>query len=448
MSGHRRKKPLDRQNAGYSISSGFRMKTFIPNPVPLSMLTSTNNEKRKLKNLDNIRKDAETGNHKGDNIMISKRSSQFTSFIVMDVMARAEELERKGEHIIHLEVGEPDFPTPGVITDAAIEALKTHKTRYTHALGLLELRQAICENYLKEYGVEITPDQVLVSTGTSPLLLFAMLAILDSGDEVIVSNPRYPCYQNFILAAGGKLKEIQTYPEDGFQYRHKDIQKKLSRRTKAIMINSPCNPTGIVMTEGQLQDIAGFDGPYILSDEIYHGLVYRNREHSILEFTDKAFVINGFSKRYAMTGWRLGYLIFPKKFSAVMQRIHQNFMISASGFTQWAGIAALQKAQEDVAKMVKVYDERRRYMLERLTDMGFTIHVEPTGAFYVFADGRRFFSDSYQEAFRITEEAKVGVTPGVDFGSGGEGFLRFSYATSLDNIREGLNRLEGYLKKT
>ncbi len=379
--------------------------------------------------------------------MISKRASEFTSFIVMDVMAKAEELERKGEHIIHMEVGEPDFSTPKVITDTAIEALQNNKTRYTHALGLLELRQAICDYYLKEYGVTISPDQVLVSTGTSPVLLFAMLAMLDHGDEVIISNPRYPCYQNFILAAGGKLKEIQTYPEEGFQYRHRDIKKKLSRRTKGIMINSPCNPTGIVMTEEQLRDIARFDSQYIISDEIYHGLVYHGRAHSILEFTDKAFVINGFSKLYAMTGWRLGYLIFPKAFSAVMQRIHQNFMISANGFIQWAGIAALTRAQDDVAKMINIYDERRRYMLARLTDMGFTIHVEPTGAFYVFADGRKFFTDSYKEAFRITEEAKVGVAPGIDFGSGGEGFLRFSYATSLENIQEGLNRLERYLRK-
>jgi len=286
---------------------------------------------------------------------------------------------------------------------------------------------------------------VLVSTGTSPVLLFAMLAMLDTGDEVIVSNPRYPCYQNFILAAGGAMKEIRTYPEEGFQYRPDDIQKNLSPRTKAILINSPCNPTGIVMTKDQLRDIARFDGPYILSDEIYSGLSYGGKAHSILEFTDRAFVINGFSKLYAMTGWRLGYLIFPKAFSSVMQKIHQNFMISANGFIQWAGIAALTKAGDDVACMVKTYDERRRYMLSRLKEMGFVIHVEPTGAFYVLADGRKFFKDSYQEAFRITEEAKVGVTPGIDFGSGGEGFLRLSYATSMENITEGLNRLERYL---
>ena len=379
--------------------------------------------------------------------MISKRAESFTSFIVMDVMAKAEELERKGEHVIHLEVGEPDFPTPKVITQAAINALSNNKTRYTHALGLLELRQAICDFYLKEYGVNITPDQVLVSTGTSPALLFAMLAILDHGDEVIISNPRYPCYQNFILAAGGKIKEVKTYPEEGFQYRPKDIKKKLARRTKAILINSPSNPTGIVMSKDQLQSMAQFDKQYIISDEIYHGLIYQDRAHSILEFTDKAFVINGFSKLYAMTGWRLGYCIFPRQFSKIMQRIHQNFMISANGFIQWAGIDALTNSQKDVAKMVRIYDERRQYMLARLKDMGFVIHVEPTGAFYVFADARRFCTDSYKEAFRIIEEIKVGVTPGIDFGSEGEGFLRFSYANSLENIKEGLNRLESYLGK-
>jgi aspartate/methionine/tyrosine aminotransferase len=379
--------------------------------------------------------------------MISKRADKFTSFIVMDVMAKAEELERRGENVIHLEVGEPDFPTPKVITEAAIDALQNNKTRYTHALGLLELRQAICDFYFQEYRVKITPEQILVSTGTSPALLFAMLAILDKGDEVIVSNPRYPCYQNFILAAGGKLKEIKTHPEEGFVYRPADIKKKITPRTKAIFINSPSNPTGIVMNKEQLQNVAQFKKQYIISDEIYHGLVYKDRAHSILEFTDKAFVINGFSKLYAMTGWRLGYCIFPKEFSQVMRRIHQNFMISASGFIQWAGIAALTKAQKDVAEMARIYDERRQYMLKRLREMGFVIHVEPTGAFYVFADARKFCKDSYKEAFRITEEAKVGVTPGIDFGSGGEGFLRFSYANSLENIKEGLDRLELYLNK-
>ncbi len=378
--------------------------------------------------------------------MISKKAQEVTPFIVMDVMARAEELQKSGEHVIHLEVGEPDFETPAVIREAAIEAIRSGKTHYTHAMGLLELREAICDHYRDEYGVAITPDQVLVTSGTSPAFLFMMLSILEPGDEVITSNPRYACYPNFIHSVGGKIVEVRTFPEEGFQYRPDEIRKALTPRTRGIIVNSPCNPTGIVMTSKNLEDIAGFGDQYVISDEIYHGLTYGGRARSILEFTDRAFVVNGFSKLFAMTGWRLGYLIFPREFSGVMQRIHQNFMISANSFVQWACIAAYRQAVPEVRTMIDTYDERRRYMITRLREIGFRIHVEPTGAFYVFADGRHMFQDSYKTAFSIVEKAKVGVTPGIDFGSGGEGFLRFSYANSLENIREGLDRVERYFK--
>ena len=379
--------------------------------------------------------------------MISKKAREVKSFIVMDVMARAEELERAGERVIHLEVGEPDFDTPRSVREAAIRAIQSGKTHYTHAMGLTELREAIAEHYRLEYGVRFSPEQVLVTSGTSPAFLFMMLAILEPGDRAIISNPHYACYPNFIRSVGGIPLEVRTYPEDGFLYRPEEIKRALKRRTRAIVINSPCNPTGIVMSERNLEDIARFDEQYIVSDEIYHGLVYRDRAHSILEFTDRAFVINGFSKLYAMTGWRLGYLIFPKEFSSALQRIHQNFMISANSFVQWAALAALTDTKADIERMRSTYDERRVYMIRRLREMGFKIHVEPTGAFYVFADARDFCSDSFKEAFNIIESVKVGVTPGVDFGSGGEGFIRFSYANSLENIREGLDRIEGYLKE-
>lgn len=378
--------------------------------------------------------------------MISSKAKEVTPFIVMDVMARAEELERRGEDVVHLEVGEPDFETPEAVKRSAIGAIKSGKTHYTHAMGLIELREAICGHYHREYGVTVSPEQVLVTSGTSPAMLFMMLSLLEPGDEVILSNPRYACYPNFIRSVGGSVVDVRTYPEDGFQYRPEEIKKALTGRTRGIVINSPSNPTGIVMTEKNLTDIAQFDGQYIISDEIYHGLVYEGRARSILEFTKKAFVINGFSKLYAMTGWRLGYLIFPMEFAGVMKNIHQNFMISANSFVQWAGIAALKETAEDVAKMKAVYNERRLYMLKRLREIGYTIHHEPTGAFYVFADARRYCSDSFREAFDIMDTVKVGVTPGIDFGSGGEGFLRFSYANSLDNIVKGLDRVEQYLK--
>jgi aspartate/methionine/tyrosine aminotransferase len=185
--------------------------------------------------------------------------------------------------------------------------------------------------------------------------------------------------------------------------------------------------------------------PYIISDEIYHGLVYEGQEHCILEYTDRAFVLNGFSKTYAMTGWRLGYLIAPEPFVRAIQKVHQNFFISANAMVQWAGIAALEEAGEDVARMRTVYDERRRFMIKRLKEIGFEITVEPTGAFYVLANARRFSHDSYKLAFDILEKAHVGVTPGVDFGANAEGYLRFSYANALENIAEGMDRIQRYL---
>jgi len=378
--------------------------------------------------------------------MISNKAKDVKSFIVMDIMARAEELEKEGESVIHLEVGQPDFNTPEVVQEAAIEAIKSGKTHYTHAMGLLELRESIAEHYYEEYNVTISPDQIMVTSGTSPALLLMMMALVSVNDEIIISNPHYACYPNFISFVGGKPLEIRTSPENGFQYEHHDIKRIITNRTQGIIINSPCNPTGIVMTDKNMEEIAQFNNLYIISDEIYHGLTYRGRARSILEFTNKAFVINGFSKLYAMTGWRLGYLLFPKEFNKVIQSMHQNFMISANSFVQWAGIAALKKSLPDIEKMRDIYDERRMYMIKRLREIGFKIHIEPTGAFYVFADAGDFFSDSYREAFAILEKVKVGVTPGIDFGSGGEGFLRFSYANSLDNIKEGLNRIEEYLK--
>lgn len=379
--------------------------------------------------------------------MISLKAGRLSSFIVMDVMARAAELERAGEKVIHLEVGEPDFPTPKAIQDEAIRAMQNGQTRYTHAMGLPELREEICRFYKSEYGVDIVPQQVLVTSGTSPAFLFSLMSMLNDGERVIVSNPGYACYPNFITVTGGEMVEVATSPENGFQYTPEDISRNLDSNTRAIVINSPSNPTGVVMSGEQLSQVANFTDQYIISDEIYHGLVYGDRAHSILEYTDRAFVINGFSKLYAMTGWRLGYCIFPKEFSGVMQKIHQNFMISANSFVQWAGIKALTSAGEDVEMMRSTYDTRRKYMVDRLRNMGFTIHVEPTGAFYVFADARNFCQDSYREAFNIIDSVKVGVTPGIDFGSGGEGFLRFSYANSMENIREGLDRIEEYLEK-
>ncbi len=378
--------------------------------------------------------------------MISKKSLKIPPFIVMEVMEKAAEMERRGEHVIHLEVGEPDFDTPQCIKDAAIKAIGDGKTHYTHSLGLMELREAIAEYYRYRYKVTICPEQILVTSGTSPAMLLAFFALLESGDKVILSDPHYACYPNFITITDGIPHFIKVFEEDGFQYRPEAIAKGISKKTKAILINSPSNPTGNLLEPERMKEISALK-PYIISDEIYHGLVYEGKEHSILEFTDRCFVINGFSKLYAMTGWRLGYIIVPKEFIRPLQKMHQNFFISANAFVQWAGVAALRYAQKDVERMRKTFDERRKFIIPRLRELGFGITVEPTGAFYVLANARKFSKDSFKFAFEILQEAKVGVTPGIDFGKNAEGYLRFSYANSLENIKEGMERIERYLTR-
>jgi aspartate/methionine/tyrosine aminotransferase len=376
--------------------------------------------------------------------VVSKRTTEMTSFIVMDVLEKACEMECRGIDIVHLEVGEPDFDTPDCVKEACCKAMHDGFTHYTHSLGILELREAISQYYLEKYRVSVDPDQIVVSSGSSPAIFMLFAALLETGDEVIISDPHYACYPNFINFVQGRTVTVPVLEEDGFQYRPEAIKEKLTGRTQAIFINSPSNPTGNLLSAERMQAIAGM-GPYVVSDEIYHGLVYEGREHSILEYTDRAFVINGFSKQFAMTGLRLGYLIAPKPFVRAIQKVHQNFFICANAAAQKAGIVALKEAQADVARMKRIYDERRRYMIKRLRELGLGITVEPTGAFYVFANVKHLSNDTYKLAFDILEKACVGVTPGIDFGRGGEGYLRFSYANSLKNITEGLNRLERYL---
>jgi len=376
--------------------------------------------------------------------MIAKRAEEIKPFIVMDVLERAHAMEHEGINIIHLEVGEPDFDTPQCVKDAACKALKEGHTHYTHSLGNLKLREAICRHYFKAYSVSVHPDQIVIASGTSPAMFLIFAALLEKGDQVIISDPHYACYPNFIRFVQGVPVMVPVYEEDGFQYRPEAIEEKITKKTKAIFINSPSNPTGNLLSESRMRAIAEFS-PHIISDEIYHGLVYEGKEHSILEFTDNAFVLNGFSKLYAMTGLRLGYLIAPKPFVRPIQKIQQNFFISANSVVQIAAITALEEAGEDVACMRNIYNERRQYMVKRLREIGFGITVEPTGAFYVFANAKHISPDSYKLAFDILEKAHVGVTPGIDFGDNGEGYLRFSYANSLENIVEGLDRIEHYL---
>ncbi len=368
-----------------------------------------------------------------------------TSFLVMDILDRAKEMQSQSIDVIHLEVGEPDFDVPECVAQSVSKAYEEHRTHYTASLGDIELREEIAKLYKDEYNVEVEPDQIVVTCGSSPAILFLMLMLCNPESEVILSNPGYACYKNFVLAAHAKPVFVPLYAESGFQYKVEDIKRCLTERTAAIFINSPMNPTGTLLTEEFMREVATLGVP-IISDEIYHGLVYEGKAHSILEYTDNAFVLNGFSKRFAMTGLRLGYLIAPKKYMPALIKLQQNFMICAGSTAQRAGIAALRDKSDYVKNMRATYNERRVYMLERLRAMGFGIPTDPQGAFYIFCDASRFTDDSLRFAFDVLEKAHVGVTPGVDFGTRGQGYIRFSYANSIENIKEGLDRLERYLK--
>ena len=374
------------------------------------------------------------------------RFKEITPFIVMEILEEATKMSERGIDIIHMEVGEPDFDVPSPILATNNKAALEGQTHYTHSLGDLKLRETIAQHYATSYQVSVSADQILVTGGSSPAILLALSVLINPNDEVIISNPGYACYPNFIRYLNGKIIEIPVNAQNGFQYSPKEIAKKITSKTKAIIINSPMNPTGNLLDSEVMKEIASL-GPTVISDEIYHGLVYEGEAHSILEFNKEAFVVNGFSKKYAMTGMRLGYVIAPKKYVRMLQKLQQNLFICAGSIAQQCGITALKECDVEVEKMRKTYNERRNFVVSRLQSMGFKIPVVPTGAFYVFVDASHLSDNSYDLAFDILHKAHIGVTPGIDFGSNGEGFLRFSYANSIENLKEGMNRFEAYLKK-
>lgn len=383
---------------------------------------------------------------------VSKRARAMRPFVVMDVVARAKAMEAEGIDVVHLEIGDPDFPTPDVITAAAERAMEAGDTGYTQSLGLPTLRDAIAAHHEASYQVTLDPADIVVTQGTSPAMLLLFGSLLDPGDEVVMPDPCYPAYPNYVSFLGGVPVPLKVRAEHCFRYDPEVLRAAITPRTKAIMLTSPSNPTGAVYTSEALRELAAVaeeTGTWIASDEIYHGLNFSGeRDHTIREYTDRCFVLNGFSKVYAMTGWRLGYLVAPRAFVRPAEEIQQNFFLCANHFVQVAGTVALTQAQGDVERMRRTYDERRRYLVPALRELGLTIGCEPMGAFYVFADARRWDAESLRLSERLLAEASVAVAPGVDFGPGGEGFMRFSYATSLERLREGVERMRVWSEST
>jgi len=369
------------------------------------------------------------------------RMDAIQPFLAMEVMERAFAMERDGASVIHLEIGEPDFPPPPAAVAACSRALFAGETRYTDSRGLVELREAIAADTRRRFGVSVDPEQVIVTSGTSAAMLLVFSLLVDSGDEVIIGTPHYPCYPNFVHEVGGRPVLVRSRAEDGYRLDPDAVRAAITPRTRAIVVSSPANPTGAIQSAETMRALADLGIP-IVSDEIYDGLVYDDANvTSALEVTDEAFVLDGFSKRYAMTGFRLGYLIAPRPALRPLQVLQQNLFISANRFVQHAGVAALREGAETVAAMREAYSRRRTLLVDGLRKLGFGVPVLPQGAFYVFADARAFGSDSLSLAFELLERARVGTCPGIDFGAAGEGWLRFCSAASEASIAEALERL-------
>jgi len=370
-------------------------------------------------------------------------------FRVMQLLERAKELEAEGRRIIHMEIGEPDFATPASVIEAARVALDSGDNFYTPSTGSPVLQQALSSWYSSEYGVNVAPERILITPGTSGAFSLIYAALIEAGESVLLSDPGYPCQRNFIRLAGGEPINIPVGPETRYHLSAELIEQYWQTGTRAAVLINPSNPTGTLIEDSALQQVAATCrrlGGYLISDEIYHGLTYGVRARCALEFDDKAIIVNGFSKRWAMTGWRIGWVIVPEQLIDACRRVMQNIFIAAPTLSQYAAIAALS-ATADCERMRQAYDERRRYLLAELPRLGFEIVVQPQGAFYIYANVERITDDAKAFCWAMLEKAGVAITPGEDFGAyKAAQHVRFSYATGLDDIREGVCRLRASLE--
>ena len=383
----------------------------------------------------------------------SPRMDPITSFIVMDVLEEARGMERAGADVVHMEVGEPDFAPPAGVTEAIRRAVDAGHTHYTHSLGVVELREAIAAWYGRQYGVAVDPGCVIVTPGTSGAFLNAMAVLLSPDEAIAFTDPGYPCYPNFARLLGLRPVTIPTEPEDAFAPRRERVTAAIDAGAKALLIASPANPTGAVVPSDMLRWLANLPVP-LISDEIYHGLVYCDGGggtpcvDTALKHSPDVIVINGLSKRMAMTGLRIGWAIVPKELVRPFQKLNQNLYICADSLGQQGAIAALTDPACEAAarEMRDTYARRRAVLIAGLRKGGFTLHHEPAGAFYCFADVSRFTDDAFQFSLRMLREAKVAATPGVDFGSHRtRAFLRFAYTIDAARIEEGMARIGKWL---
>ncbi|NOX08452.1 MAG: pyridoxal phosphate-dependent aminotransferase [Gammaproteobacteria bacterium] len=370
-------------------------------------------------------------------------------FHVMDLLARARALETAGRDIVHMEIGEPAFATPVPIVEAGQQALAQGHTHYTPALGLPALREAIAGSYQQNYGVSVDAARIIITPGSSGALLLALATLVDTGKRVMMTDPGYPCNRNFVYLLGGEVSAIPVTAASNYQPTCEQLQQHWDEQTTALMLASPSNPTGSLITMGHLQrlyDEVSVRQGRLIVDEIYHGLVYEDGVQTALSIADDLFVVNSFSKFYGMTGWRLGWLVAPTDYVPELDKLAQNLFLAAPTPAQYAALAAFKpETQEILQQRRDDFRKRRDYLVEALREIGFAIPVVPQGAFYIYADCSQFSDDSMALANTLLEEIGVAITPGLDFGQYESAtHVRFSYTTSMERLKEGVARLRQF----
>jgi len=392
-------------------------------------------------------------NDHAQRLHLASRMAHIEPFEVMEIQTLAREVEARGRDVIHLEIGEPDFRTPQPIVEAAKRALDTKAMFYTSALGIPELREAISRFYRERYGVEVPAERIVVTAGSSAALLLALGVLLDAGDEVLLTDPSYPCNRHFVRTLGGEPKLIAVGPESRYQMNAAIAARHWGARTRIAMVATPSNPTGTMVTMREIEELAALARDKrgaLIADEIYHGLVYGDEPpHTAAAAGEDIFVINSFSKYFQMTGWRLGWLVAPPRYVREIEKLAQNLFISASTVAQHAALACF--APETIAIVEarrRELDERRRYLIPALQSLGFGVPVVPEGAFYVYADSSRLHRDSFAFAREVLTEAGVAITPGKDFGHHEpEKHIRIAYTQTVARLEEAVERIRAHVGK-
>lgn len=382
----------------------------------------------------------------------SKRAREIEPFQVMAVLARAQQLEAAGKDVIHMEVGEPDFPTPKAVIEAGIQALQQQRTRYTPALGLPQLRQAISDFYRSQFGVDVGSERIAVTPGGSGALQLVLGALLNPADEVLMADPGYPCNRHFVRLFDGLPALIPVDQETDYQLNADLVSAHWSPATKAVLLASPSNPTGSCCSLTELERIheqVRSRGGVLIVDEIYQSLVYERSPETALSISEDIVVINSFSKYFGMTGWRVGWLVAPERYIPLVERLAQNLFLATSTLSQYAALAAFGgDTLAELERRRQEFQRRRDYLVTALKELGFRIPLTPQGAFYIYADCSALAKDSEALATDLLEHCAVAVTPGRDFGRHhADKYLRFAYTTDIARLRTGVERLAAYLAR-